>query len=332
MKCPFCDGIAVLHFEPAKITFRKEDFSIQKQFYKCNKCKERFTTDELDEVNINQVYNQYREKYQVPFPNQLTKIRERYGLSASKMAEALGFGVNIYRNYENGEIPNASNGTLLNLIKETKEFRKIVLSKKHIFKQKALTKIIAHLDRLITDEKNEDISLAKYLLFKYKSPNEFTGYSETSFDKLFNMVLFFLKNAFFRVRLNKFLFYADFLNFRKTGYSISGVPYAAIDMGPVPENYNTLFALAEDKGFLTETLVELPNGEPTERFVKLKTFDSSLFSDEEIKSMKEVLDKLRYKKTDEIKKMSHDEIGWINNRKKYALISYQNYAFLLKHI
>ncbi len=332
MKCPFCDGIADLKIEPIKITFRKEDFNIQKQFYKCNKCKEQFTTDELDEVNINQVYNQYREKYQIPFPQQLTKIRERYGLSASKMAEVLGFGANIYRNYENGEIPNASNGTLLNLIKEPKELKKIVLSKKHIFTQKPLTRIIAHLDKLITDEKNEDISLAKYLLFKYNSPNEFTGYSETSFDKFFNMVLYFLKNAFFRVRLNKFLFYADFLNYKRTGFSISGVPYAAITNGPVADNYNALFSLAEEMGYISEEEALLPNGDTIEKFVSIKNFDKKIFNDDELKTMNDILNKFQFVKTDDLKKMSHDELGWIKNKDKCGLISYQDHAFLLKHV
>ena len=126
----FAAGNALQMVETIKISYRKEDFKVHKQFYECVGCKDRFTTDELDNVNIKQVYNQYREKYNIPFPEQLIKARESYGLSAAKMAEILGFGTNIYRNYENGEVPNSSNGTLLNIAMDPKEFLKIVESKK----------------------------------------------------------------------------------------------------------------------------------------------------------------------------------------------------------
>ncbi|WP_394351640.1 type II toxin-antitoxin system antitoxin SocA domain-containing protein [Lunatibacter salilacus] len=37
--------------------------------------------------------------------------------------------------------------------------------------------------------------------------------------------------------MNKLLFYADFLMFKRSCFSISGVRYKAIDMGPVPFNF-----------------------------------------------------------------------------------------------
>ncbi len=79
--------------------FRKETFQIQFQYYLCKDTGEQFTDDELDEVNTNQVYNQYRAKYGIPFPDEIKAIREQYGLPANKMAEILGLGVNVYRNY-----------------------------------------------------------------------------------------------------------------------------------------------------------------------------------------------------------------------------------------
>ena len=242
MKCSFCEGVAVLKIEPTKITFRKEDFNIQKQFYKCNDCKVQFTTDNLDEVNINQVYNQYIEKYQIPFPKQLIKIRDRYGLSASKMAEVLGFGVNVYRNYESGEIPNVSNGTLLNLIRMPEEFKKVVLNKKKVFTEKQFNKLIDNLDKLIEMERSKNY-LDKFLLDENLIPNEFSGFSSPLIEKYANMILFFLENNnnLFKVKLNKLLFYTDFYHFKKTGYSISGYKYQAIQNGPVPYRYDLIY-------------------------------------------------------------------------------------------
>ena len=80
IECPICDGTADLHSEKKKRIFRKEEFEITEYFYLCNKCNEEFTTTDSDEVTISQVYNQYREKYRIPSPEQLALTKEKYGL------------------------------------------------------------------------------------------------------------------------------------------------------------------------------------------------------------------------------------------------------------
>lgn len=48
------------------LTYRKEKFNVSYHFYLCEDSGERFTDDELDGINMTQVYNQYREKYRIP--------------------------------------------------------------------------------------------------------------------------------------------------------------------------------------------------------------------------------------------------------------------------
>jgi hypothetical protein len=47
--------------------------------------------------------------------------------------------------------------------------------------------------------------------------------------------------------------------------------------------------------------------------------------------MEPVKNKLSSFSTDKIIDMSHDELGWSENKDKKDLISYQKYAALLKH-
>ena len=98
------------------IDFRKERFNILFHYYEDEGSDEVFTDEELDTLNLNQAYNQYREKYRIPFPDAIRSIREKYGLSAAKMSEVLGFGTNIYRQYEAGEVPSISNARLIDNI------------------------------------------------------------------------------------------------------------------------------------------------------------------------------------------------------------------------
>ena len=146
MNCAYCNGKADLKIQKSKTKFRNEEFEIFEHFYKCQKCSKEFTTDEIDNVDVNQVYNQYREKYLIPFPEQLTSIREKYNLSAAKMSEIIGFGPNQYRLYESGDIPTESQGALLGMIFKTDNFIDLLNKKKSQLKD--YEKILHHLKTL----------------------------------------------------------------------------------------------------------------------------------------------------------------------------------------
>src|SRR5690606_33005758 len=102
MKSPITGKEMKLIKEKRSMSFRKEQFEVIFHYFKCADSGEQFTTTEFDEVNMNQLYNQYRDKFNIPFPAEIIKIREKYGLPASKMSVILGFGINSYRQYENG--------------------------------------------------------------------------------------------------------------------------------------------------------------------------------------------------------------------------------------
>jgi len=53
----------VLKQEQREIRYRNETFLYMHQYYECEDTHEKFTTTELDEANMNQVYNQYRAKH-----------------------------------------------------------------------------------------------------------------------------------------------------------------------------------------------------------------------------------------------------------------------------
>ena len=133
MKSPFTGGNVALQQENSELMFRKEKFQYVHLYYQCEDTKERFTTTEIDELNLSQVYNQYRVKYGIPFPDEIKRIRQMYELSASKMSEILGFGDNQYRLYENGDMPSEANGKILSSIKEPSIFKVFVENAKNQF-------------------------------------------------------------------------------------------------------------------------------------------------------------------------------------------------------
>ena len=292
MECAFCDNNQVaLKKEYKEFKFRKEGFIIAQHYYKCDVCGEEFTTTETDQLSIAQVYNQFRERHRVLLPEQIKALREKYGLSAARMSEILGFGINSYGKYERGEIPNDSNAALLNLIGEPKNFKQLVEEKKELLPEREYQKITKRINGLLNSP--SEFSIKNELFSEKIIPNRYRGYTLPRYEKFANMLIYFIDAMKpFMVKLNKLMFYADFLNYRTSGASISGYQYKAIQRGPVPVDYDIAFNLIEKDEFLDREYVSFRNGEGAERFISVKQFDKSLFTETELASLCEVANRL----------------------------------------
>lgn len=127
--------------ETREVKFRGEMFSYEHSFYRCNQTGIDFTTSELDDQSINQVYSQYRMKYGIPTPEEILATRKKYGLSAARMSEILGMGINQYRLYEAGEMPSQAVGKVLKSIEDPYIFRFYLMNSIHQFSVKEFEKL-----------------------------------------------------------------------------------------------------------------------------------------------------------------------------------------------
>jgi putative zinc finger/helix-turn-helix YgiT family protein len=335
MKSPFTDGEAILQHEKKELEFRKDVFTVSQFYYKCVDTGEDFTTDELDQTNVNQLYNQYREKYGVPFPDEIRGIREQYGLSATKMSEILGFGVNSYRQYESGDIPTVASGRLIQAAKDPEEFKKFLDDSKAVLTDREYKKFSERVDKLI-DENDDNVweNLFTEQIFSHSKPSEFTGYRKPSLERIAMIIAFFSEhiNDLWKTKLNKLLFYSDFLHYRRTGYSISGIAYRAIPFGPVPAEYDKLYMKLKDDEFARIDFVEFDNGNYGETITSIRKFEEGVLTGAELNSIKDVIEKFATCNTSKIVSISHKEKAWLENEPSHDLISYQKYAFELNAI
>jgi putative zinc finger/helix-turn-helix YgiT family protein len=332
MKSPFTGGEATLQKEMRTMDFRKETFQVQFQYYLCKDSGEQFTDDELDEVNTNQVYNQYRAKYGIPFPDEIREIREQYGLPANKMAEILGLGVNVYRNYEAGEVPSVSNGRLIQMVKDPKEFRQLIDYSKNEFTPEELEKINKKINHALSKLEDFAINFETFIMLGEKRPSIMNGYRVPNIEKINNMVLYFAEKVKpFKTKLNKLLFYADFLHFKKTCFSISGLTYQAIQKGPVPKNYDWIFDNTMEKKLVKVLLHDYGNY-MGEQFViaEESVFDEELFTTSELNAMQIVAEAFKNDTVNGIVNKSHEEDAWSDNVESFNAISY-DYGFTLKY-
>lgn len=327
---PFSNNILTLQKRKEKLSFRKEEFEVMYHFYEEN--GHQFTITETDELNMQQLHNQYRAKFNLPFPNEIKAIREQYQISASKMAEVLGFGTNIYRQYEGGEVPNQSNARLIQLAKDPEEFRKLVMLSE-AFNMKETTNVLNRIEDLLKQKQalkhDFDTNFEKLIFGNSFKPSSFNGFVEPNLHKTIQALVYLIEQLNpWKTGLNKLLFYTDFLHYRKHGFGITGLPYRAIQHGTVPTNYDYLLAYATEQGIVRVREKTFEDGYRGEQFFNSEeyTFNSTLFSEAEMNTLHEVVATFKGKNSSEIVNLNHEESAWKDNVEGHRVIDY-GYAF-----
>ena len=326
MKSPITGNDMILQKEERTLSFRNEKIKISYHFYLCVDSKERFENDYLAHLNIIQVYNKYRERLKLPFADEISAIKDKYNLSARKMSDILGFGPNTYSNYEKGEIPSKANARLIQLAEEPDELFRLANYSNNLTEKLKIK---------ITELQNSSNSIWNIeSFFKENTQSSINGYKMFTQDKAYQMVLFFAESIQpWKTKLNKLLFYSDFLHFKNYGYSISGLKYAAIDYGPVPDEYEILFTFGRQNKIFKKQNVDINNEVSGEKIVPMhdSIFNNGFFDEKELETLNVVLNNFRYVSSTDIVKMSHKEKAWIDNYKQNKYIDYK-YSFDLIYV
>ena len=111
-------------------------------------------------------------------------------------------------------------------------------------------------------------------------------------EKLLNALIYFSKNTRVcgKTKLFKLLYFLDFIHFRETGKSVTGLNYYAWDKGPVPQDL--FHELKQPDKDLKETVILLNKSDDEDdklcRVIAKKPFDPKFFSKREMKIMKDL--------------------------------------------
>jgi DNA-binding transcriptional regulator YiaG len=333
MKSPITGKPMQLSQQSKTLVFRKENFEVVHHYYACADSGEQFTTAALDEINTTQLYNQYREKHHILFAEAIKNIRLQYNVPAIKMSEILGFGANSYRLYEDGEMPSESNAKLIQMVNDPVKFLELV-NMCDTLDAKTKEKYSKQAHQLLLEKKQNNN--AEWILYLLGNTNAdiYSGYKIPSLEKFAEMVKYFSeKMKPYKTKLNKVLWYADFLMFKQSCFSISGMRYKAINMGPVPNNFNSIFEYLSNERQIAIKYTNFEDGNTGEQFLNVKDapFNANIFTDSELKVMQQIAAKFKTTSTNSIIEQSHLEKAWKENEKSKNMISY-NYAFQLSQI
>ena len=314
-------------YKPDTETYRGENYNFIYLSFFDDTEGVSYTTTESDGIWLSQVTNQYRAKYGVPYTDEIIALRERYGLSASKMSVILGFGANQYRLYEMGEVPSESNGKMIRGAMNPQVFLDLVRNSRHQLTDREYAKITNSAEVVIAQsEARQNEQRAVEQLFRTRRGVQ-NGFAPQSTARLKNLLLYILEQMgdTFQTKMNKVLFYIDFLSYRERGMAISGLAYNAIDFGPVPQRWDRVYSAFDD--IIPEQ--RLVHDQETIAFTAWADPDMSVFTEQERAIIDEVCTKMKPLSARDISDLSHAEPAWQNHLHEAETIPFVE-AFSLK--
>lgn len=129
--------------------------------------------------------------------------------------------------------------------------------------------------------------------------------------KLSEAILFVAKHCanhyhFGAVKLNKILFFADFISYIRHGASVTNAEYMKLWNGPVPRRFMPVKQALFKSGRAKMEPKPMINGVIQKRLIPLDEPDVSVFSARDIEMLYEAMDILKDATAQEVSDLSHD--------------------------
>jgi len=141
-----------------------------------------------------------------------------------------------------------------------------------------------------------------------------------------NAVLYFIKycnNQYLHAtKLNKLLYYLDFIYFRDHKKTVTGDIYIHQGYGPVPSQIDEILSKLKTEEVIDTKAVDYKDGEMISFEIKnIKKFDESVFSTDQKKLLKQICDEFGNWPTEKIVAQTHLEAPWFYS-KPYEVVDY----------
>ena len=213
-------------------------------------------------------------------------------------------------------MPSESNGKLLSAAMNRQFMLHLLEDSRAEFEEGEYNKV--HQSILASEVKSEN-EAQKRLIYRDIRRSIYNGFGQLCVEKVSEMAKFFIckEGGVFPTKLNKEMFYADFLHYKLHGQSISGLQYQAIQYGPVPVHYDTVY---DNIDGISKNIVVAHDMESTK--LSSGSCNTSVFSEQELKTLNDVLAIIQPMSTQEIIDKSHKEDAWLRYRDGNQLIPF----------
>ena len=298
-----------------------ESIEVDAQILVCAECGEEFYCEELDNATLIRAYNEYRRRHKLLLPEEIKKIREQYGLSQRSFAKLLNWGDKTICRYENGSIQDKAHNSLLLFLREPENMRTYLTENEIVLDERQKAKLLDTVDKLEQDTEYR-VGRRFFEIFFSRIPSEENGFKGFDYEKLCAMILFFAHKStgLLKTKLMKLLNYSDMVFYKENGISISGLRYAHLPYGPVPDNFDMILGkMAADH--LAHIEVIYDGAYEKHQVIPECDVPEGVLSDSEVEMLNRIYEKFKSFGSVEISDYSHKEKGY-NATKTGQIISY----------
>lgn len=229
--------------------FKGESVEYPAKYYYCDRTDE-FYADEM-QISDNDIAmkNAYRSKMGFLTSEDICAIRTKYGISQSDLSLLLGWGGKTITRYEGHQVQDIAHDTILRKLQNDPEWFLALLEKAKVsLSADSYQKYYNTAISLF--EKNHDSYLRKAIQARYARYTDnsiYNGNRKLCLDTVVDVIRYF-SNAMrvtnlYKVKLMKFLWYSDFLSYKRRGHAITGLVYQALPMGAVPIAHDSIIDL-----------------------------------------------------------------------------------------
>jgi putative zinc finger/helix-turn-helix YgiT family protein len=316
---------------------REEEFPVKGEPVKvlssvriCADCGEDLSDKDLDSATLRAAYDVYRRQHNIISPDEIAGLRQRYGLSQRGLGALLGWGEITVHRYENGSLPDKAHNDMLRLLSDPKNMARIFAENSHRLPGRVRKKAASRLESLKNDEESAGGPRSPQRSKRRPRPSVYSGFRLFSADTLEAMIVFFASQpgGVLKTKLNKMLWYADFLHYRMYSVSISGATYIHLPFGPVPSKYERHLSSLISNNVVTPQEKKFSDEITGENLVSEQAPDPGSLPDTALPVLKAVWQRFENMGSACISELSHEEDGYKETQQSEP-ISYE-YAERLK--
>lgn len=198
----------------------------------------------MDE-NLFRAREQYRIDMGLLTAKDIIAIREKYALSQKDFSRLMGWGDVTIGRYEKKVIQEPTYDEEMKRVSED-PYHALVkfLKNKSNFDTEQQDKIEATIKALIAkyglpSMKKQEL---QKLYLEYNTESDANGFKLLDIEKVDQLMVFFAKNlnSLYKTKLMKLMFFADALNFKRYGKSMTGLVYTHMPLGALPIGFDEL--------------------------------------------------------------------------------------------
>lgn len=281
----------------------------------CSKCNNLVYDSYLDNITLKEVFKKYNQSIGID-PDKIINLRKQYNLSQEEFSKIIGCAKKTLISYEQGtSIPN---DIYLVTIKTLLDNPDII---KNMIDANVLRYTKEELEHL-----NNKIFIPQNLNNEY---TEWNGYTDFSINKIKEMIILLSKDTILKTKLLKEMFYCDFLNYKNTAASITGLEYTKLTYGPVPSDYESILEYLIKNNYIEE-IVKYDNNYESHIIKPKKRITIKELNNQEINHINNVRNYFKNFSVKEIVEYSHQEKAFIETD-YFNKIPY-DYSFDIKDI